>query len=331
VPGPYPPPPPGYPVYPTPYPGYSYPAFPPASDQSGQPAYPPPGYPVYPTPYPAYAYPPMPAAPPSAPAPSTAGTLPVQTGPPVASQSDLTPPQEVQKAETIAKKPNILLGHFLVEAGLVPEPTLDAALRVQELVKTGAFTNSQAAEAVRRAHQRGGALDENPKSGKRPANLKSIGPPLGQILVEAGLITVSVLKESLRLQELIRTGKMSQEDACKTLYDEHVGVEAKEDKADEDSPRINRVIRLLVNTGILSNQDLVTARNTRHKSGGKVSTILLSAQKIDKKIFEAAEECEVLFTEEKIDLEQATAALKECKKRNVKFRYIADEMKLLSS
>jgi hypothetical protein len=325
-------PPPGYPVYPTPYPGYSYPPFPPGADANGQPGYPPPGYPVYPTPYPGYAYPPMPAAPPGTPSPSTAGTLPVQTGPPVASQSDLTPPQEVKPGEIFAKKPNILLGHFLVEAGLVPEPTLDAALRVQELVKTGAFTNSQAAEAVRRAHQRGGALDpaiENPKGGKRPADLKLIGPPLGQILVEAGLITVSVLKESLRLQDLIRSGKMSQEDACKTLYDEHVGVEANVDKTDEDSPRINRVIRLLVNTGILSNQDLVAARNARHKNGGKVSKILLSTEKIDKKIFEAAEECEVLFTEEKIDLEQATAVLKECKKRNIKFRYIADEMKLL--
>jgi hypothetical protein len=329
VPGPYPPP--GYPVYPTPYPGYSYPPYPMPTDANGQPVYPPPGYPVYPTPYPGYSYPPMPdpASPAAAPLP-TAGTLPVQTGPPPASQSELTPPQEVQPDNLFNKKPNILLGHFLVEAGLVPEPTLDAALRVQELVKTGAFTNSQAAEAVRRAHQRGG-LDpavENQKPNKKNADLKLIGPPLGQILVEAGLITVSVLKESLRLQDLIRTGKMSQEDACKTLSDEHVAVEAREDKADEDSPRINRVIRLLVNTGILSNQDLVAARNTRHKNGGKISKILLSSNKIDQKIFEAAEECEVFFTEEKIDLEQATKALKECQKRKVKFRYVADEMKL---
>jgi hypothetical protein len=328
VPAPYPP---GYMPYPPMMPpGYVYPAYPLPVDQNGQPVYPPPGYPVYPTPYPGYSYPPAPPMPAPGQTFPTAGTLGVQTGPPPPTQSDLTPPQSVKPTDLFKKRPNILLGHFLVEAGLVPEPTLDAALRVQELVKAGAFTNSQAAEAVRRAHQRGGALDaaiENTKPNKVVGDLKSIGPPLGQILIEAGLISISVLKEALRLQDLIRTGKVTQEEACKKLYDEHVGAESNSEKQDDDSPRINRVIRLLVKTGILSNEDLVAARNIRHKNGGKVSKILLSTQKIEQKIFEAAEECEVLFTEEKINLEQATAALKECKKRNIKFRYIADEMK----
>jgi hypothetical protein len=227
------------------------------------------------------------------------------------------------------KKPNILLGNFLVQAGLFPEPTLDAALRMQDLVKSGALSNSQAAEAVKRAHQRGGALDpafEQKILKKDLAELKRLGPPLGQILVEAGLITIPILKESLQLQKLIRSGAMTQEEACQQLQSEHLSSPASVDKLDQDSPRINRVIRLLMKVGIITNQDLISARNTRFKSGGKVSRILIDFDKVDRHTFEAAEECEVLFSAEEIDLEQATRALRKCRETGMGFGAVAQDM-----
>jgi len=327
--------PPGYIPYPPPgyaYP-YPYPAYPPGFDPNKP--YPPPGYPAYPAPYPPQT---VPANPPDSGLPAAnavpkAGTVPVQPGPPSMSTSELPPPPPPAKPnnDLFEKKPNILLGHFLVEAGLLPEPTLDAALRMQELVRVGAFSNSQAAEAVRRAHQRGGALDasiEPLDALSDLGELKDIGPPLGQILVESGLITVPVLKEALRLQAVIRSGAITQEEACHTLYKEHFGAETNPDKMDEDSPRINRVIRLLVKTTILSNQDLVAARNVRFKIGGQVSKILLENRKVDQETFEAAEECEVLFTAEKIDLAQATKALQRCRETGMHFRAVAKEMNL---
>jgi hypothetical protein len=337
---PYPPAlPPGYAPFPPGYyppPGYAYPypypAYPPGFDPN-QP-YPPPGYPAYPSPYPpqaAPANPPPPGLADGNAVPKT-GAVPVPPpAPPSMTTSNLPPPPAKPNNDLFEKKPNILLGHFLVEAGLLPEPTLDAALRMQELVRVGAFSNTQAAEAVRRAHQRGGALDQSiePLAALSDlTELKDIGPPLGQILVESGLISVPVLKEALRLQAVIRSGAITEEEACHTLYKEHFGAETNPDRMEEDSPRINRVIRLLVKTTILSNQELVAARNVRFKSGGQVSKILLENKKVDQETFAAAEECEVLFTAEKIDLEQATRALQRCRETGMGFRAVAKEMNL---
>jgi len=339
---PYPPgygyPPQGYPQgYPPGYgyyaPGY-YPApgvpqgDPNAPQQAGQAPYPyqfPPGYP---------GYPPGPQPPQVAPEPvQKAGTVPMQKGPPASQSSNLPPPPGGpdlnQPLDLLKKKPNILLGHFLVEAGVVAEPTLDAALRVQELVKVGFFTTSQAAEAVRRAHQRGG-LDPAYESvdADLTAEMKRIAPPLGQILVEAGLLTSAVLKEALRLQDIVRTGSMNEEEACRSLGIVHFGATKVHDSDEEDSPRVNRVIRLMVNCGIISNKDLVAARNTRHKQGGQVSKILISNGAVDKRTFEAAEECEPFVTSEKIKIEQAAKTLDLCKRSIMPFKEAAKELKI---
>lgn len=57
--------------------------------------------------------------------------------------------------------PNLLLGHLLTEAGMVPQPCLDAALKCQELVRNGKLTNEQAVRALKRASELGGILDED--------------------------------------------------------------------------------------------------------------------------------------------------------------------------
>jgi hypothetical protein len=54
----------------------------------------------------------------------------------------------------------MMLGHLFVEAGVLPEPCVDAALKLQELVRKGLISNSAAIEALRRAAESGGALDD---------------------------------------------------------------------------------------------------------------------------------------------------------------------------
>jgi hypothetical protein len=334
--------PPGYPPgYPQGYPpGYGYyapgyypmPGMPQGDPNAPQQA----GQAPYPYPYPP-AYPGYPAVPQPAQAPpeqvQKAGTVPMQPGPPASASSNLPPPPALpdlnQPLDLLKKKPNILLGHFLVEAGIVAEPTLDAALRVQELVKAGFFTTSQAAEAVRRAHQRGG-LDPAYESvdANLTAEMKRMAPPLGQILVEAGLLTSAVLKEALRLQDIVRTGSMNEEEACRSLGIVHFGAAKERDAEEEDSPRVNRVIRLMVNCGIISNKDLVAARNTRHKQGGRVSKLLIVSGAVDKRTFEAAEECEPFVTNEKLKIEQAAKVLDLCKRSIMSFRDATKELKI---
>jgi len=56
---------------------------------------------------------------------------------------------------------NLLLGHLFVEAGILPEPCVDAALKLQELVRKGLVSNGAAIEALRMAAESGGVLDDD--------------------------------------------------------------------------------------------------------------------------------------------------------------------------
>ncbi|HMO21862.1 MAG TPA: hypothetical protein PKC98_12950, partial [Candidatus Melainabacteria bacterium] len=161
--------PPGYP----PPPGYGYP-----------PGYPPPGYP----PQQGYAHP-------SQQGNELAGTVAVQPGSAPRSERPTGEYSSNLPRHASKDQPNVRLGQFLVEAGIVPQATVDAALQLQDLVRSGSLPTAKAAEAVRRAHVRGGQVDPALTS-INPSNEASsvVAPPLGQILVEAAILRGPVLK-----------------------------------------------------------------------------------------------------------------------------------------
>lgn len=154
--GGYPPgyPPPGYPQQPAYPPGYApppgypgYQAVPPGQYPPGygQAPYPQPQQPGYGAPPPYPQAPPYPAAPPGSP------------GPVPASQADM---QGFIELLNKGGQNQMMLGHLFVEAGVLPEPCVDAALKLQELVRKGMLSNSAAIEALRRAAEHGGVLDD---------------------------------------------------------------------------------------------------------------------------------------------------------------------------
>ncbi len=188
--------PPGYPPAPpaTPYPGYSQPQYPPQQSPyppqqppypPQQPAYPPqqppyppqqPPYSTQPPPYPApgspYAPPPpAPYAQPAAPeTPSpwqpgyTPGAQPAVAGSEAAAASKALRSgdrlQPVDYNELLHKKANVLLGSLLFEAGLISEPTLEAALKVQEFVRDQRMSSGQASEILKKHHNMGSSIDQ---------------------------------------------------------------------------------------------------------------------------------------------------------------------------
>jgi hypothetical protein len=228
-------------------------------------------------------------------------------------------PRMSADSDLIAKRPNILLGEFLVQAGLIPEATLEAALQLQELVRSGSLGTRQAAEAVRRAHNRGGELEQFSASTTKEAGLGKIdAPPLGEILVEAGLIRFVILKAVLNLQEVVRTGALSKEDAIQAFIQEHFGKSGKpEEKADEDTGK--RAIELLNKAKLIQDQDLQTALSVRKKHGGELWKILVAAGKLDNVTYEAANTCQKLLTENRLKIEQAIIALHYCQRSRVSF------------
>lgn len=167
-----------------PYPPYQQPMPPyPVAPQAMPPGYPPgyaPGYPQpmpgYPQPIPGAPYgqqPPMPAAPYGQP-PAPGWVQQPKPYPPQQADPNYTqaapgypPPQQpapqdmtrfVDLLDKGAK--HILLGHLFIEAGVLPEPCVEAALKLQELVRKGLISNSAAIEALRKAAEHGGILDD---------------------------------------------------------------------------------------------------------------------------------------------------------------------------
>ncbi len=232
----------------------------------------------------------------------------------------------------LAKRPNFLLGHFLVEAGLIPEPTLDAALQLQEMVKTGSLNPKQAGEAVRRAHTRGGKVDTNtftatPAKKIDSKDIEGTAPPLGQVLIEAGLISVPVLKAALNLQEVVRTGALTREEALEAFIREHYGVDAKSArKAIAKNSMDSKVIGLLVKAGLLTEQDVQTAQAVKKKHGGDIVKILTAAGKLDKNLLGAANQTNDLIEQKRLKVEQAIIALHYCERMRVSFDDAVEEM-----
>jgi hypothetical protein len=328
----YPPPPPGYPQQPgypqppgyppgyAPPPGYP-PGYAPPADPNQQYNPYPPGQPPYPQG--TQQYPPQ-QYPPGQPYPQQQ----YQQGPYPAPQPDSTGqiPRMAADSDLIAKRPNILLGEFLVQAGLIPEATLNAALQLQELVRSGSLGTRQAAEAVRRAHNRGGVVEQFSASTTKEPGIGQIdAPPLGEILVEAGLIRFVILKAVLNLQEVVRTGALTKEDAIQAFIQEHFGISGKpEQKTDDQTDR--NVIDLLCKAKLIQDQDLQTAVSVRKKHGGELWRILVAAGKLDNITYDAAKSCQTLLAENRLKIEQAIIALHFCQRSRVSFDEAIEEL-----
>ncbi len=299
------PPPYGYPPMP---PGYGYPMMPPGYGY-------PPGYP-----YPPYGYPPPPYGqqqPPYPPTPTpVAGTVAVQPGTiPPSAEEIAAHSNESTAART---RPNMRLGQFLVEAGLIPESTIDAALQLQELVKNGSLSTSKAAEAVRRAHVRGGAVDPKLISAPLSADsLQAVAAPLGQILVEAAVIRGPIVRQALKLQERIRSGEMDKDEAIDALCFEAFGVARKSNDSLGETQDSIKALDLLLKAQLVSTFDHDTASKVRDKRGGQLVAILVKAGKLDKHTADAAFKCLSMITSNKLREEKAIIALHYCQRSRV--------------
>ncbi len=281
-------------------PGYQYPGYP----QGYYPGYP--GYPPYPYP-PGYVPP--------------AATVALQQ------QQQMAQPGAAAATDTGVNKipldpskprPNLRLGQFLVESGLVPESTVDAALQLQELVRSGSLSTAQAAEAVRRAHIRGGAVD--PKliaAPVSPNDMKTVAPPLGQILVEAAIIRGPIIRQALKLQEAIRSGEMSKDDALDALCLEVFGVGRKVQDNSGESTESTQALELLRKAQLVSDFDHETASKVRDKHGGQLVSILVKAGKLDQHTADGAFKCNQLVAQKKIEEGKAIIALHYCQRSRI--------------
>jgi len=319
----------GAPPYPPPYgyppvPGQMYPGYPPGYVPPPYPYYPgyPPGYYPYPVPGPGQGpVPPVPGMPQQ---PYPAGTVGMGSGQyPVPGQYETAGqlPAFEPQPQTAKVELGLKLGQFLVEAGLVPQPTVDAALQLQDLVRSGKLPTQKAAEAVRRAHIRGGEVDPALTASRdvQTYAVQGNAPPLGQILVEAAILRGPVLRSVLQLQQKVRAGSITQEEAFDVLYKEVFGVGEKKPakQADFTDKESEDALILLKVAGLLSDFDIESARKVSQKHNSNVLKILKTSGKLDEFTVEASVKLAKLVDDNKFKPDQAVIALHFCQRSRV--------------
>ncbi|MBK9143629.1 MAG: hypothetical protein IPM23_14090 [Candidatus Melainabacteria bacterium] len=283
-------PPPGYPPPQGMPPGYPPPGYPP---QQMPPAYPPPGYPPQQMPpgYPPPGYPPPPSQ-----------GMPPGYAPAAYPQTDHVTPIPLDY-HLLDKRPNLLLGVMLKDAGLISEPTLEAALKLQEMIREERMSPDMAPDVLRRLHKHGGNIDQH-------------------LMPED---TAMDKKPQKARPQPVKEAPKKPDDKKPAAAPAPSGV-----SPSSTSPPGKRNLKpafdLIQEAGILSDDDIKDALEVRKKHGGDLVVILEAANKLNRKTVDAAFICLPLIREGLMKKEQCIIALNYCSRMRVGFDEALDEM-----
>ena len=289
-----------------PFPGMAPPGYPaPAAQQAPQQQPPPPQHPYPMDPNavpPGYQYPPQyynapPPGYPGAPQPPAGWPYgppgaPPPPGPPQ-QQAPPPPPQTDSRSSSvdyslISKRSKMQLGKLLVDASIISPATLEAALKIQELVEDGAILADTAPSALQKWHTKGGSIGE------------------------------FVNKPELEVEQ--------PEDKKRAKIGEIPEVSKLPITPPKSAAEARGAFDLLKKAGILTDTDIKAASEVRRKHGGDIIQILQSAGKLDKYTFESTIACLPLVELGLMKMEQVCIAVQYCSRMQVDFDHALDEL-----
>ncbi|MDP3510033.1 MAG: hypothetical protein Q8T09_18830 [Candidatus Melainabacteria bacterium] len=192
------------------------------------------------------------------------------------------------------KRANILLGTMLKEAGLISDPTLEAALKLQELVRDEKMSVDKAPEVLKRLHAMGSSIDQYLTKGDFD---KSAGAAAYAAAPKPAAPASKPIPQSGQGQ-----GQPGQGRDLKGAFD------------------------ILQKAQLLTESDLTTAMNVRKKHGGDIVQILEAAGKVNSKTVDAAVTSLPLIREGLMKIEQVIMALNYCERMRVSFDDALEEM-----
>ena len=232
--------------------------------------------------------------------------------------------EQVDEALQVGYKIGIPVGRMLVISGVVNHSIIARALEVQVMLREGKMSHSQAVELLKSeslrvlpveqtAEQRGlSRQDQNKKvrlgellmlSGilteSDMLNVLEIGltrpKPLGDILIEMGIITKTVLETALKLQNMISQGEIDIRSAANTL--QQLPTAGKTFERLDSAPRTSemRIGELLKLTGLVDNEDIQEALVWCTEYPAMLGKMLVVAGAIDEGTLLAALRCQFLM------------------------------------
>lgn len=193
----------------------------------------------------------------------------------------------------IDKRANILLGTMLKEAGLISDPTLEAALKLQELVRDEKMSVEKAPEVLKRLHAMGSSIDQYLTKGDFD---KSAG---------AAAYAAAPKPAAPANKPAPQPGQA---------------------QAPGQGRDLKGAFDILQKAQLLTESDLTTAMNVRKKHGGDIVQILEAAGKVNSKTVDAAVTSLPLIREGLMKIEQVIMALNYCERMRVSFDDALEEM-----
>ncbi len=174
-------------------------------------------------------------------------------------------------------QPNILLGHILVDSGIIPEPVLDAALSLQELAKSGELDADEATETLRVMHAQGLDLMDAVASIKSKRQKKA-PPDAVDILQKAGFVNEQDISKARTVVDQLRKAGLDTAqgaETAKALIDllKLSGLIADEDIKRSAVAASNHpldICKALLSSGAIDSLTLeVASRFVKHVRGGQ--------------------------------------------------------------
>lgn len=255
---------------------------------------------------------------------------------------------QLDKGLSASQRSGLPLARVLVLQGALSEFVAYAALTAQTLLRDDKIARDQAVGALRLTKMHGDSLEDYLEFGGlrkiRPDHILRLGEffvlaelvseldllsavetglaeakPIGQILVESGLVGENVVEAALDLQDLIRANKISPNKAVDVLKrcDETGNSVAEELEnfvaevpAENDLPREDaRLLELVHGLSFLSDSDLRKIVSELKGSGMNAEQYLVEHKLVSTSRLEAAKKCRVLLEGGVLTLEQSIFAV----------------------
>jgi len=250
-----------------------------------------------------------------------------------------------------SRENNLPLGRCLVLARALPSNLLASALTAQVLLRDGKITREQALNGLRAASKKTQSIEASlQESGAYKQQTIRVGDlltsaglvtegdkisaieiglvneqPVGQVLVQSGMISNLTLENSLRLQEMVNNGQLTAAQAADILKSAHSrnttvdAVMADRSSKEDEIARANDVIDLLVSSGVVGREDITKAENIGGQLSLSMGEVLLTTGMLDKRMLQAAVQGKTLIDDGILQAEQVTACLHYSHKTGVDF------------
>jgi hypothetical protein len=238
---------------------------------------------------------------------------------------------------------------------------LQSALTAQVLVRDGKITLDQAVNSLKSVAKKQQSLEQSlfDSGAFRPVGRENIkfgdlltqagivtegdkisaieiglaeNQKIGEVFVNSGMIPANVVDDSLRLQDMVNEGLVSGLQAADILRQAHakgVSIDAvmeERTSRQEEVEKVNTVLELLMQSGVLSGDDFNRAQSLGRQLNVSIAEVILTKEMVSKKLINAAIQGQALVVEGMLKQSQCATALKMCARTGLELHQVLKDL-----